>query len=223
VAASNSLVLGSINGVNSATATVNVGIGTTTPNARFHVVKDSSVTSGLVNTSTMALFENDNTGYIQMLTPTTAQAGLISGSSATSTRSGLFFNADSSINIRTGGNTNRVTIDNTGFVGVRTAVPVSYLDVAGSTGSAISFSAASQTLDEFDHTHIISNTAGAITITLPAANTCARREYVIVNQDNAAKNFSITYLDFTGTAVTTIPANGSITVQSNGTSWYRTR
>ncbi|SCY70518.1 tail fiber domain-containing protein [Flavobacterium caeni] len=36
--ASNSLVLGSINGVNSATADTNVGIGTTTPQERLHVV-----------------------------------------------------------------------------------------------------------------------------------------------------------------------------------------
>ena len=37
VAQSNSLVLGSINGVNSATSSVNVGIGTTSPTAKLHV------------------------------------------------------------------------------------------------------------------------------------------------------------------------------------------
>lgn len=37
VGQSNSLVLGSINGVNNANADTNVGIGTTTPNFRFHV------------------------------------------------------------------------------------------------------------------------------------------------------------------------------------------
>jgi hypothetical protein len=222
VASSNSLVLGSINGVNSATATVNVGIGTTTPNARFHVVKDGSVAGGIVHASAMALLENDNTGYIQMLNPTTAQAGLISGTSATTIRSGIFFNADSSVNFRSGGNTNRMTVDNTGFVGVRTITPLSYLDVSGSTANAITVSAASQVLDEFDHTHVISNTAAAITITLPASNTCSRREYVIVNQDNAVKTIT-SYLDFTGAANTSVPANTSITLQSNGSSWYRTR
>lgn len=222
VAASNSLVLGSINGVNGATSNVNVGIGTTTPDARFHVVKDSSVSSSIINPSSIALFENDNTGYIQLVNPSTAQAGLISGTSVTSIRSGIFFNADSSVNFRSGGNSNRITLDNTGFVGVRTVTPLSYLDVSGSTANAISVSASSQTLDEFDHTHIILNTAGAITITLPAANTCARREYVIVNQDNNAKTIS-SYFDFTGIANTSIPLNGSITLQSNGSSWYRIR
>jgi hypothetical protein len=38
VAASNAMVLGSISGVNGATETVQVGIGTTSPNARLHVV-----------------------------------------------------------------------------------------------------------------------------------------------------------------------------------------
>jgi Chaperone of endosialidase len=37
VSQSNSIVLGSINGVNFATADTNVGIGTTAPNARFHI------------------------------------------------------------------------------------------------------------------------------------------------------------------------------------------
>ncbi len=44
VAQSNSLVLGSINGVNSATADTNVGIGTTAPNARFHIAVNSGNT-----------------------------------------------------------------------------------------------------------------------------------------------------------------------------------
>lgn len=42
VGASNSLVLGSINGVNSATADTNVGIGTTTPKSRLHLHGNSS-------------------------------------------------------------------------------------------------------------------------------------------------------------------------------------
>ena len=40
VSQSNSLVLGSISGVNGAASNVNVGIGTTTPTAKLHVVGD---------------------------------------------------------------------------------------------------------------------------------------------------------------------------------------
>jgi hypothetical protein len=40
---SNALILGSINGINTATADTDVGIGTATPQARFHVVGDSAL------------------------------------------------------------------------------------------------------------------------------------------------------------------------------------
>jgi len=113
-------------------------------------------------------------------------------------------------------------IDNTGFVGVRTSAPASYLDVSGSMGNAISTSTVSTTLDQFDHTHIILPTASGVLITLPAANTCARREYTIVNEDNSVQAIS-SYIDFTGAASITLLANTSITIQSNGTSWYRIR
>ena len=46
VAQSNAMVLGSINGVNGATATVSVGIGTTTPSDRLHVVGDIRIGTG---------------------------------------------------------------------------------------------------------------------------------------------------------------------------------
>lgn len=48
VGASNSLVLGSINGINSATSSVNVGIGTTTPLAPLDIVSDNVNTGSLV-------------------------------------------------------------------------------------------------------------------------------------------------------------------------------
>lgn len=46
VGTSNSMVLGSVNGVNSATATVNVGIGTTAPLDRLHVVGNLRMVDG---------------------------------------------------------------------------------------------------------------------------------------------------------------------------------
>ena len=221
---SNSVVLGSINGINGATASSNTGIGTTRPRARLHVVKDGEVPGGLVQNFSAAVIENNAaTNYLQLLSPVNGDAGLISGTSATTIRSAVIFDADSSLRLFSGGGINRMTVNNTGFVGVRTAVPLSYLDVSGSTANAISTATVSSALDQFDHTHIILPTVAAVTLTLPVAGDCPRREYVIVNQDNSVHNFSITYLDFTAAAVTTIPANSSITLQSNGASWYRIR
>ena len=45
VAASNSMVLGSINGVNGATASTNVGIGTTSPQTRLDIMDENVVTN----------------------------------------------------------------------------------------------------------------------------------------------------------------------------------
>lgn len=219
---SNSMVLGSINGINGATSSVNVGVGTNTPDARLHIVRNGA-SGGTYQAESGLILENSSIFTMQFSTPNGVPALIRSGNASTPQRSGITFEADSSINFNSGGSLNRMIIDNTGFVGVRTSAPLSYLDVSGSTANAIQTSSVSVTLDQFDHTHIITPTVAAVTVTIPAASTCTRREYVVVNQDNAVHNFSITYLDFTNTAVTAIAANSSITIQSNGTNWYRIR
>jgi hypothetical protein len=56
VATSNSLVLGSINGINGSTADTNVGIGTTSPGARLHV-KGTGIVRTLVDSDSNAGFQ----------------------------------------------------------------------------------------------------------------------------------------------------------------------
>ncbi len=116
-------------------------------------------------------------------------------------------------------------IDTTGNVSIATqGLPAqSRLDVNGSFGNNIRVVGVNQTLGDDDHTIIISAGTGPITIVLPAASTCERREYVIVNRTgNSDKTISPAYNDFSGSS-TSIAANSSITLQSNGTSWFRTR
>ena len=60
VSQNNSLVLGGINGVNGATANTNVGIGTTAPSNRLHVVGSFNSTATPMNH--IALIENSSTG-----------------------------------------------------------------------------------------------------------------------------------------------------------------
>jgi len=66
---SNSLVLGSINGLNGATADTNVGIGTTAPTQRLHVVGDGLFTGDLtVNGTLNANLPTNSGSYIQNTT-----------------------------------------------------------------------------------------------------------------------------------------------------------
>ncbi|MFN3969361.1 tail fiber domain-containing protein [Flavobacterium sp.] len=87
VAASNSLVLGSIIGVNSATATVNVGIGTTTPLERLHVAGRAFLTDGF-SADNAALIYRNNTDYMFL--------GPQSGSSANGGAMALFGSTNAS-------------------------------------------------------------------------------------------------------------------------------
>ena len=111
-------------------------------------------------------------------------------------------------------------VDTAGYVGVNPGgAPNSRLDVTGSFGNAIRSTTVATTLDVDDHTLIIGPAAGAIIITLPAAAGTGRREYVIVNRSGSVQTVG-SYLDFSGTS-TTIAANSAITLQSNGTNWFR--
>lgn len=125
---SNTLVLGSINGINGATASVKVGIGVDNPLTTLHVRK------GLINTNfggvnAMLMLEDSVSSYIQLYNPDDAQSGIISGTQLTTRRSSIFFNADSSMEFRTGGNNNRVNIKNDGKTGIATTTPQAFLDV----------------------------------------------------------------------------------------------
>jgi hypothetical protein len=113
----------------------------------------------------------------------------------------------------------RMRIAPDGSVGVRTSSPLSSFDNNGSLGLSFVRTSSNITLDATHHT-VVLHTASP-TVTLPAAgSTNDRRIYVIVNQTAGARTIS-TYKDFTNANATTVPANGSITLQSDGSNWYR--
>jgi endosialidase-like protein len=106
VSANNSLVLGSINGINGATADTHVGIGTTTPNAKLTISGSGSASA--VTAARFDLFNSTAmTGYLQAATDT-----------------GQF-------QLATTAGTTRFLIDDTGNVGIGTLTPTVKLHVAG--------------------------------------------------------------------------------------------
>jgi hypothetical protein len=128
--------------------TGNVGIGDNSPNARLHVSKG---VSGSTYFSTAGIvMEDDAVSFLQFSTPSTTENGILSSTEAASVRSGVIFRPDSSLQLRAGGNTTRLSVDKSGNTNItgeinRTAtgganvVPVCYgsVDAAGAilTGS----------------------------------------------------------------------------------------
>jgi hypothetical protein len=103
-------------------------------------------------------------------------------------------------------------------VGINMAgnVANSTFQVVGSVSRSIITTAANLTLTEIHHTVIL--TANA-TITLPAANTCTGRIYIVKKTINGNANIS-SYIDNNGAATTTIQRD-SYQFQSDGTNWQR--
>ncbi|MFD2726368.1 hypothetical protein [Hyunsoonleella rubra] len=100
-------------------------------------------------------------------------------------------------------------------VGIGTTAPVSTLDVNGSFSADVSTTSGALTLDDTHHTVVL---GGNHNITLPVANTCDGRIYVIKNPTTNSPAIS-SYNDLNGTATTTLQSQTTIWVQSDGTNW----
>jgi len=136
VSVSNALVLGSINGVNGATSSTNVGIGITNPAAPLHVLS-GTVSGGTVNSGVIATLEKNGTGYLQLLTPNASESGLLFGNVSNSAAGGILYNnaaTPNGLQFRTNGNTTRMVIDASGNLGIGTAAPTEKLDIAINSG-----------------------------------------------------------------------------------------
>jgi len=107
VATADSLVLGSVNGINSATSSVNVGIGTTAPVRQLHVVGDQAVfrMDRPYDTAAFMLVRTDESG--------TPLKTFVVGTNASGSNSGSLVINDLGTAV-SGAGTRRLTIDNNG-------------------------------------------------------------------------------------------------------------
>jgi hypothetical protein len=167
---------------------------------------DMGINSG-TNTST-GIYGGANTAYLY------STGNDFAFGNATASKNLLLFTGG------TGSSNERMRITGTGNVGINTTSPNSTLESNGSVAYPIISTSTNITLDATNYTVILSS-GSTPTVTLPAAaSTNARRIYVIVNQTGGARTIS-TYKNFSNSNAATIAATSSITIQSDGTNWYR--
>ena len=114
-----------------------VGIGTTVPEAPLHVA-EGSAGSVTANANSIAVFEKSGAGYVSLLGPDANELALLFGSPNNAQDGGIVFNNSGTargLQFRTGTNTTRMVIQNSGNVGIGTTNPTRALEIqhAGDT------------------------------------------------------------------------------------------
>lgn len=107
-----------------------VGLNTIAPQAPLHVIRNLP-SGGSFISSPLAIFESNNISYIQLSHENTDETGIVSGNQVSLIRSALIFAADSSIDLRAGGNGTDLKISKDGNIGIGTTTPSAKLDVNG--------------------------------------------------------------------------------------------
>ncbi|MCX2719241.1 hypothetical protein [Lentiprolixibacter aurantiacus] len=106
-----------------------------------------------------------------------------------------------------------------GNVGIGTSTPNSTLQVTGAVSLPIRSTSSSTTLGNNDYTLVMN--VGNLTITLPAANSCTGRIYILKNI-SANDNFtSINYIKANGNLDNKIKKERIVWLQSDGTNWHQ--
>lgn len=123
----------------------NVGIGTTNPNDILHLAKASS--GATPNGDASLILEDNNNNYIQFISSTGSETGILHGRPGSVIRGGIIFDAQSNMRLRTGGNNTRIFIDSTGNTGIGTLSPLVKMQVNG--GLALDNASATATSQNF--------------------------------------------------------------------------
>jgi hypothetical protein len=94
-----------------------LAIGTHIPEATLQVVRNAEIDAP-VHSSSMALLESNNIGYLQMSNVNGHESGILSGNQSTTLRSAIKFNADSSMHFQSASLGSRMKISNHGHASI---------------------------------------------------------------------------------------------------------
>lgn len=113
-----------------------MGIGTTSFNNMLHVREGASGLTGYGQAT--GVFEANHENYINILSPSGLQSGILFGTNGSNVHGGIIYNDGSTVSglqFRTNGNLTRMVVTNSGNIGVGTLSPAYKLDVCGTIRS----------------------------------------------------------------------------------------
>ena len=108
----------------------NVGIGTSSPETKLHVFKGESG-GAAANTDSSLVLENNSHTYVQFLTPTNKESGLLFGDNDNDNAALTYSHSTNNMTFRAAGANRMTLVGSSGNVGIGTTSPASLLDVAG--------------------------------------------------------------------------------------------
>jgi hypothetical protein len=117
----------------------NVGIGTTNPNAKLHVLNGSSGYSGTYFPG-MIMEGNGNT-YINLLIPNANESGILFGNTINPAAGGIIYNNSATVSglqFRVNGNNTRMVLDGSGNLGIGISNPSYPISLSNNLGDKIS-------------------------------------------------------------------------------------
>ncbi|MES2891682.1 MAG: hypothetical protein V4725_06705 [Bacteroidota bacterium] len=112
-------------------------------------------------------------------------------------------------------------LNSNGNIGIGTAAPLSSFEINGGMATKIVKSTSGSGIT-FDNSATVWYLVHNLSVTLPAASTCANRRYLVVNRHNSSKTLSAC-TSLSGTATTAIAGNASVEIISDGTTWLQIR